>query len=166
MHCQQELGWIVDGYDPEDAIWEELIAENAGFAPNTTELWSAFWNEWTLRGVPIRDWTEYAAYKSILNVSTEYWNYYTRTREHHDNSMALAFASSHGGWSRFRNYMGGFTMYTLSGGYGQQIDALYDNVTGYDHNEFLFEHSVTGIEYANGTDYKYKVCTSWRKHNF
>lgn len=152
----REFGWIVDGYDPETEIWEELIDENSGFAPNSTEMWTEFWSEWTLKGIPIRDWTEYAAYKYILNVSTEYWNYYTKTRKHHDNSMALAFASSHGGWSRWGDSLD-FRMYTLSGGYGQQIEALYQNVSGYEQNEFLFEHSVVGIEHANDTGYRYKV---------
>ena len=71
--------------------------------------------------------------------------------------MAVAFAAAHGGWNRFSDYMGGFTLYTLSGGYQSQIDALYRAVSGYDQNDFLFQHSVVGIDYANDNDYKYEV---------
>ena len=73
--------------------------------------------------------------------------------------MALAFAAGHGGWTRFREYSNGFSMYTLSGGYGQQIDALYQAAARCDQNDFLFQHSVVGIDYAaNDTGYKYEVC--------
>ena len=155
----QERRWIVDGYDPRDEIWAELIEENGGFAPNSTEMWSEFWSVWTLRGVPIRDWSEYAAFKSVLNVSTEFWNYHSRTWKRLDSSMAIAFSSSHGGWSSYDHHVLGSasSRFTLSDGYNEQNEALFRIVLGYEHNEIMLGHSVTRIEYADDADYRYQV---------
>ena len=162
----KEAEWIATGYNPAVEIgYKEIIDENGGNIPSTDSEWDDFWDRWTLRGIAVKDWGNYAFYKNILNVSVEYYRYVTEDYEY-DRSIAYAFYGEYGpsiyefydenGQANFP----GVGLFTLDTGYDEVCKRLYENASNYSQNEYWFGHNMIGIDYnydGNSDEYKYVV---------
>ena len=153
--------------------FQEILDENNdGEPPQTDEEWEEFWNEWTLRGILVRDWGPYAFHKVILNASVEYynlWKEYSHTTlrwQHDDEMIADSFESYYKRQQGDDTEMNGtnpsWGLFTLDNGYDSVCDRLYENASNYDENEYWFGQNVIGVDYnhdGNKDKYKYVVMT-------
>ena len=62
------LEWLINGINPMVFGFNEIMEENNnGFPPLNDNEWDIFWSNWTLRDIPIINWSTYTFYMHILN---------------------------------------------------------------------------------------------------
>eukprot|EP01084_Bolivina_argentea_P145293 254689_1 len=165
----KEKQWLQMGYNPvrEIGYTEILMENNNGIPPITDNEWNEFWNNWTLRGILVKDWSTYAFYKVILNASAEYYKYIERNGDRDDRSIAEDFEYYYKELNL--NETDPIGTFTLNIGYDQVCKRLHENISRYEENEFWFENNVIGVNYNsddNKNNFKYVVnIQNVHKHN-
>ena len=153
---QREIEWLINGINPMIFGFQEIMDENNnGLPPKSDTEWDQFWNQWTLRQVRIINWSVYGFYKSVINISTEYWQYLNRRGIRKDGNLALEFENMYR--NKTKSYYPEFGYRTLNNGYDTFCKKLYRNSSGYKWNTFLFEIDVYKIDYDYNGDRKYVV---------
>ena len=142
-----------------------MLIENNATAPLTSaEQWDAYWHRWTLNGVPLRDWSFYAYYRFVANVSTEYYRYLQRVTLNKDvRNIAEIFAPylSDDGDANEGNISNPSAMFTLDNGYDSICTRLLERAAeNNERNEFWLGRNVVGVEHneqSNRDRFRYVV---------